>query len=219
MAPLLRRLRHRMQLRRLESLAGYVELLRAEPEEAHALKRDLLLHVTEFFQDSALYQLLEERLLPDIFARQPKRVRIWSIGCATGEEAYSLAMLLIEQSERFRTAAEVQVFASDLSDDALRRARFGLYPHEIAGSISSARLEGVGVVVLGPVCSVAEQWPFSMPAPMSTLPCWTSISAMRVSFQFAMRCARVMCVSCSLLGTAWKTSRSPTAMSRGARSR
>jgi len=140
-APLLRRIRHRMKLRHVDSLAGYLERLRAEAEEARALQRDLLLHVTEFFQDQELYGALEHHVLPDLFVAQPDRLRVWSIGCSTGEEAYSLAMLLIEQNERFASEASLQVFASDLSDDALRRARQGLYPHEAATTVGAMRLE------------------------------------------------------------------------------
>lgn len=137
---LLRRIRHRMQLGEVDSLAEYTRRVQASAEEARALQRDLLLHVSDFFQDAQLYDALEHRLLPDIFARQPKRVRAWTIACTTGEEAYSLAMLLIEQSAFFQNPSDLQVFASDVSDDALQRARLGIYPREVAASVSPARL-------------------------------------------------------------------------------
>jgi two-component system CheB/CheR fusion protein len=140
-APLLKRIRHRMQLLHIDSLNDYLEALRSDPEEARGLQNDVLLHVTEFFHDANLYQSVEQRVLPAIFARQPKRVRVWSIACSTGEEAYSLAMLLIEQAERCKSNAETQVFASDISDDALQRARQGLYPHEVAATVGEERLE------------------------------------------------------------------------------
>ena len=140
-APLLKRVRHRMQLRQIDSLGGYLDVLRADAEEARGLQNDVLLHVTEFFDDATLYQSLEQRVLPTLFAQQPGRVRVWSIGCSTGEEAYSLAMLLIEQSGRCKSAPEMQIFASDISDDALKRARQGLYPNEVATTVGKERLE------------------------------------------------------------------------------
>jgi two-component system, chemotaxis family, CheB/CheR fusion protein len=138
---LVQRIRHRMQLRHLDGLQDYLERVRLDVDEARALCRDLQLHVTEFFEDPEFYDALEHKMLPDIFAAQPSRVRVWSIGCSTGEEAYSLAMLLTEQSEQFRVGVDVQIFASDVSDDALQRARQGLYPPEVAASVGSARLE------------------------------------------------------------------------------
>ena len=138
--PVMRRVRHRMQLRHLDSLDGYLDLLRADAEESRRLQRDVLLHVTEFFHDTALYQAIEHRVLPDLFARQPKHLRVWSIGCCTGEEAYSLAMLLIEQWERFGSGAEVKLFASDISDDALLLARQGMYPREAIANVGAERL-------------------------------------------------------------------------------
>jgi two-component system CheB/CheR fusion protein len=140
-APLLKRIRHRMQLLHITSLGGYLEVLRADPAQARALQNDVLLHVTDFFQDAKLFQSLEQRVFPAIFAQQPKRVRVWSIACSTGEEAYSLAMLLIEQADRSKSAVEMQVFASDISEDALQRARQGLYPHEVAVTVGQERLE------------------------------------------------------------------------------
>jgi two-component system, chemotaxis family, CheB/CheR fusion protein len=137
---LLRRIRHRMQLAELDSLAEYALRVQNNAEEARALQRELQLHVSDFFQDPELYGALEHRLLPDIFARQPKRVRAWTIACTTGEEAYSLAMLLIEQAEFFQNPADLQVFATDVSDDALQRARVGIYPREVNVSVSPARL-------------------------------------------------------------------------------
>jgi two-component system, chemotaxis family, CheB/CheR fusion protein len=137
---LLRRIRHRMQLGEVDSLAEYARRVQTDAEEARALQRELQLHVSEFFQNPELYEALEHRLLPDLFARQPRRVRAWTIACTTGEEAYSLAMLLIEQSEFFQNPADLEVFATDISDDALQRARLGVYPREVAASVSPARL-------------------------------------------------------------------------------
>jgi two-component system, chemotaxis family, CheB/CheR fusion protein len=140
---LLRRLRRRMRLCHLTSFAAYLEVLTRKPEEADALSDDLLLTPTEFFRDAAAFTELEQSIA-QIFARkdgQLGRIRIWSIGCSTGEEAYSLAMLLVEERARWHGGVHLQVFASDLSEKVLATAREGLYPREIAASVSAERLE------------------------------------------------------------------------------
>jgi len=142
-AVLLQRLRRRMRLRHVNSLEAYYEVLRNSPEEPRALYNDLLLNVTEFFRDPDAYATID-RVLREVLERKgdpDKNVRIWSIGCSTGEEAYSLAMLLLEQSGGRGEQPMLQVFASELSSQALQLAREGVYPQEIAASISSERLE------------------------------------------------------------------------------
>jgi two-component system, chemotaxis family, CheB/CheR fusion protein len=142
-AALLRRVRGRMRLRHVDRLARYVELLRQDHEEARALCNELLRNITEFFRDPGLYETLDE-VLDEILKRklaQDGRVRIWSIGCSTGEEAYSLAILLIEKAARHEIAPKLQVFASELSAEALQRAREGIYPQGVAAWISKERLE------------------------------------------------------------------------------
>jgi two-component system, chemotaxis family, CheB/CheR fusion protein len=140
---LLQRVRHRMRLRRVPKLSEYFEVLRDQPDEPRALYNDLLLHVTEFFRDAETYRTLA-RVIDEILERQAEqemRARVWSIGCSTGEEAYSLAMLLIEQASRRGERPSLQVFASELSPSALQQAREGIYPQEVAGAISPERLE------------------------------------------------------------------------------
>jgi two-component system, chemotaxis family, CheB/CheR fusion protein len=142
-AMVLQRLRRRMRLCHVDSLEAYFEVLRTSAEEPRALHNDLLLNVTEFFRDAVDYAMIE-RVLREVLERKgatDKRVRIWSIGCSTGEEAYSLAMLLIEQSGGHDDRPALQVFASELSSDALQHAREGAYPQEIAASVSQERLE------------------------------------------------------------------------------
>jgi two-component system CheB/CheR fusion protein len=124
-------------------LDAYFQVLKLHSEEPRALYNDLLLNVTEFFRDADYYGTIE-RVLREILERkdvQDRRVRIWSIGCSTGEEAYSLAMLLIEHSAGRSEEPLLQVFASELSPDVLQQAREGVYPQEIAASISPDRLE------------------------------------------------------------------------------
>src|SRR5215472_4771670 len=139
----LQRLRRRMRLRHVSSLEAYFEALKSHAEEPRALYNDLLLNVTEFFRDRESYGTIE-RVLREILDRKDdhdQRVRIWSIGCSTGEEAYSLAMLLLEHTGGRSDQPLLQVFASEVSSDVLQQARDGLYPQEIAASISQARLE------------------------------------------------------------------------------
>jgi two-component system, chemotaxis family, CheB/CheR fusion protein len=142
-AALLQHVRRRMRLRHIGRVANYFEYMRKDADEGRALHNDLLLNITEFFRDAGQYETLE-RALDEILQRKlslDKRVRVWSVGCSTGEEAYSLAILLIEQASRRGVELKPQVFASELSPDALRRAREGTYPQGIAAWISPERLE------------------------------------------------------------------------------
>lgn len=139
-AKLLQRIRRRMRLRHVSSLETYLEVLGETAEEARALYEDLLLNVTEFFGDErSLEQLLTEIL--ERKAESEDRVRVWSIGCSTGEEAYSLGMLLIETNARHGERHVLQVFGSELSANALRQAREGVYLQEIAAAVSQQRLD------------------------------------------------------------------------------
>jgi two-component system, chemotaxis family, CheB/CheR fusion protein len=136
----LRRIGRRMRLRHVSSLADYLTVLQSQADEARALCNDVLLNVTDFFREDEFYATVE-KLLHEILERKDyQRARIWTIGCSTGEEAYSLAMLLLEQAPRSDEVL-MQVFATELSEDALQRAREGIYPQEIAGSVSQERLE------------------------------------------------------------------------------
>jgi two-component system CheB/CheR fusion protein len=137
----LRRIGRRMRLRHVSSLADYFTVLQAKADEPRALCNDLLLNVTDFFRDEEFYARVQQ-LLHEVLERKfEQRVRIWSIGCSTGEEAYSLAMLLLEQAGGRSDEPLLQVFATELSPEALQHAREGLYPQEIAGSVSQERLE------------------------------------------------------------------------------
>jgi two-component system, chemotaxis family, CheB/CheR fusion protein len=141
---LLRRLRRRMQLSHVTTFGAYLEALSRQPNEAGALAHDLALVTTEFFQDTESFRTLERYVVPRIFERKTRAsdgVRAWSIGCATGEEAYSLAVLLAEERTRRRGDLQLQVFASEVSDKALYLARSGIYPKEIAAAVSPERLE------------------------------------------------------------------------------
>ena len=138
-----RRLERRMQLRGLVQASEYLKLLRGSPEETAALADDLLINVTSFFRDRAVFEHVEHEVIPSLFEGKgpANRVRVWSVGSATGEEAYSLGMLLLEEAARRERPPQIQIFASDLHEPSLRQAREGLYPETIASDVSAERLE------------------------------------------------------------------------------
>jgi len=139
----LRRLRRRMQLHQKETLEAYLALLRDNASEVRLLADDFLITVTQFFRDRESYEYLEKSVVPRLFeGKEPGgRVRVWSVGCATGEEAYTIAMLLLEQAGARSDALELQVFASDLHERSLARAREGIYPESIAADVPPERLQ------------------------------------------------------------------------------
>ena len=139
----LRRVTRRMQVARADSLAEYGELLRTSPEEAKELFADLLISVTMFFRDRAAFQALQHRAIRSIFdgTSEADDVRVWVVGCATGEEAYSIAMLLLEEAARRKLQIPMQVFASDLDEGALATAREGRYPRSIEADVPEERLQ------------------------------------------------------------------------------
>ena len=136
-ATLLRRASRRMQVTRRRSLAEYADHLQETPAEAQALFADLLISVTMFFRDPAAFRLLGERAVPALFdGRDPDgELRAWVVGCATGEEAYSVAILLLEEMGRRGISVPVQVFATDLDERALAVAREGRYPKTIEADV------------------------------------------------------------------------------------
>ena len=142
-ATILRRVQRRMLLSGRQSLEAYLVHMRETPEEANAMFNDILIGVTNFFRDPGAWETLEKKVLPLIFQNKQDgdAVRIWTVGCSSGEEAYSLGMLLLEQAERVEKRLELHVFASDLDDAALAIAREGLYPAAIEADVSRQRLE------------------------------------------------------------------------------
>jgi two-component system CheB/CheR fusion protein len=141
-ATLLRRVQRRMVLKHIEHGHEYLELLRRNPDELHALFKDLLVSVTNFFRERESWQALEEKVIrPLVQEKKPDQViRVWVPGCASGEEAYSIAMLLIEHLQETKRNGNIQIFATDIDDDALNVARAGIYPASIAADISQERL-------------------------------------------------------------------------------
>ena len=137
-----RRIQRRMSLRHITERSEYLELLRDDPAEAAALFKDLLLKVTSFFRDPAAWQAFQERVIRPLVAAKPDdgTVRVWVPACATGEEAYSLAMVVLEELRAAGSSCRLQVFASDVDTEALDTARGGVYPETIAADVSPERL-------------------------------------------------------------------------------
>jgi len=139
-----RRIERRMAMAAIPaSGAGrYLDMLRNDPAELDILAKDLLINVTNFFRDPAVFKMLADKIVPDLVRLQPEEhpIRIWIAGCSTGEETYSLAMLFHEQIAAARNTVKLQVFASDIDPDAVAGARDGLYPATIEADVSPKRL-------------------------------------------------------------------------------
>ncbi|MEI6634747.1 MAG: chemotaxis protein CheB [Chlamydiota bacterium] len=137
-----RRIARRLAINQIDTLDGYIRYLQKTPAEAQALFRDLLIGVTSFFRDPEAFKALEGQVIPKLFAGKPASavIRVWSLGCSTGEEAYSIAIMLAERQEAMKQSFKVQIFATDIDGRAIGHARIGLYPSNIAADISPERL-------------------------------------------------------------------------------
>ena len=137
-----RRIERRINVHQLKGPQQYLRFLQENPHELDLLFRDLLIGVTSFFRDPEAFGALAKTALPGLLAsrREGAPVRVWAPGCSTGEEAYSLAMLLREQMDRLKEQLAVQVFATDLDHTAVEAARGGLYPEGIARDVRPQRL-------------------------------------------------------------------------------
>jgi two-component system CheB/CheR fusion protein len=139
-----RRIGRRMAMAAIETddTERYLEVLKNDPKELDLLAKDLLIHVTSFFRDPEVFDLLAEKIVPDLIRSHStdEPLRVWIAGCSTGEETYSLAMLFREQITAAKRDIKLQVFASDIDADAIASAREGLYPETIEAEVSPARL-------------------------------------------------------------------------------
>jgi len=138
-----RRIERRLAIHGIATLEKYTEFLRRNPQEIDLLFKELLIGVTSFFRDPAVWTCLSDFVLPQLLAQRAteQKLRMWSIGCSTGEEAYSLAIAFTEVLQRVAPASHsLQIFASDLSPDAIATARRGRYPGSIAADVSAQRL-------------------------------------------------------------------------------
>lgn len=141
---LYRRIERRMGLHQIDSIGHYVRYLRENAQELDLLFKELLIGVTNFFRDIAVWERLKNQAIPAMLAEHPdgKEIRAWVPACSTGEEAYSLAMLFKEATSQsaFQNRFKLQIFATDLDADAIDKARRGFYPASIAGDVSQERL-------------------------------------------------------------------------------
>ncbi|VEP12508.1 Protein-glutamate methylesterase [Hyella patelloides LEGE 07179] len=138
-----RRIHHRCALTHCENLKEYIDLLEDSEEEQKFLRRDLLIGVTQFFRDTPAWEFLESTVLPEIIERlQPhQQMRVWVSACASGEEAYSIAMLVDEAISQTNKEIQVKIFATDLDTNALEITAKGIYPESISNNITPERLE------------------------------------------------------------------------------
>ncbi len=142
-ATIRRRIARRMALRRMTTLGEYASYIAENPHEARILHDDILIHVTSFFRDPETFAALKTKVFPELLKNRSTRapLRMWVAGCSTGEEPYSLAMAFIEFLDEQRTECEAQIFASDINDSAIAKARAGLYEGSIALDVSPERLK------------------------------------------------------------------------------
>ena len=137
-----RRIARRMAVHQIDGIDGYVKYLQQAPLEVQALFNDLLIGVTNFFRDPEAFAALEQKVIPKLFEGKAvgAQVRVWCTGCSTGEEAYSIAILLQERLDSLKASYKVQVFATDIDSRAIAVARAGVYPASIADDITPERL-------------------------------------------------------------------------------
>lgn len=138
-----RRIARRLAVHQIDNLDQYVRFLQENPEEVKVLAREMLITVTNFFRDREAFEKLQELVIaPLVNQKAPDSfIRVWVAGCATGEEAYSIAMLLNEEISKSEKRFNVQVFATDIDEESIETGRRGQYPKSIAGDVSPARLK------------------------------------------------------------------------------
>jgi two-component system CheB/CheR fusion protein len=141
-ATVLRRIERRLQVRELHELEDYRDLLRQDASESPALLDDMLIGVTQFFRDREAFDVVERDIIPELFSerQEGQLVRVWSAACSTGQETYSLAMLLAEHAEQTDQEYNFQLFGSDIDERAITQARAGLYSPSIADDVGADRL-------------------------------------------------------------------------------
>ena len=139
-----RRIERRMGIHQIDRIATYVRFLQENPEELELLFKELLIGVTSFFRDPAAWEVLKAQVIPALLKDRPlsQALRVWIPACATGEEAYSLAIVFREALEQFKPARShtLQIFATDLDRDAIEKARAGVFPANIAADVAPERL-------------------------------------------------------------------------------
>lgn len=145
---ILRRIERRLAITQIDDMGEYIKFLQQSPDEVKALFHDFLIGVTNFFRDPEAFASLKEKIIPHLFASE-KAIRVWSVACSTGEEAYSIAIVIKEYMEETKQNISVQIFATDIDSRAIEKARAGFYPDSIASDISPERLERFFVLEAG----------------------------------------------------------------------
>ncbi|MCB8978144.1 MAG: PAS domain-containing protein [Ardenticatenaceae bacterium] len=140
---ILRRIARRMSINQIDGMAEYVKFLEQSPTESQLLYKEFLISVTRFFRDPEAFEIIKKDVIPELFkGRKPlDQIRVWVAGCATGEEAYSLAILFQEYMQETGQRVDVKIFATDIDQDALDVAGRGLYPESTLADISFERLQ------------------------------------------------------------------------------
>lgn len=138
-----RRIERRLAVNQIENMADYIKYLQQTPSEIDVLLNDMLIGVTNFFRDKEAFEKLEQDIIPMLFKDKPANstIRIWCAGCSTGEEAYSIAILLYEYLEKIKKNYNIQVFATDIDRQAIGIARAGVYPSSIIEDLTTKRIE------------------------------------------------------------------------------
>ncbi len=137
------RIERRAEVRHAASLDQYADILRADPDEVHKLYKDLLIGVTRFFRDREAFRRMEEAVIPELFKKDAGatgEIRVWVAGCATGEEAYSLAILFHEHAGRLQSPPKIRIFATDAHRTSLEFASVGRYGKHILSGVTPSRL-------------------------------------------------------------------------------
>jgi two-component system, chemotaxis family, CheB/CheR fusion protein len=138
-----RRIQRRMGLNQITDVSDYGRLLREKPDEVVRLLKDMIVGVTNFFRDPEAFDELRIKVISPLVQERNSDdpLRVWAVGCSTGEEAYSIGVLIREEMSRKQKNFPVQIFASDIDPEALKCAREGTYPESIAADVSEERLK------------------------------------------------------------------------------
>ncbi len=132
---IIRRLERRLSINRFERIEDYIRFLSESDKEKDTLYRELLIGVTRFFRDEAAFEIIQNEVLPRLLENNPKQLRLWSVACSTGEEVYSMAMILNSYIEEHKLQTEVKIFATDIDKRSIELAGQGFYPESIVGDI------------------------------------------------------------------------------------
>ncbi len=137
-----RRIVRRMNIHQIHDYSSYIRYLRTNPNEIEMLFNDILINVTDFFRDPKAYESFKEKLPDLIHLKSPREsIRVWVPGCSTGEEVYSIAIILREVLDELQVDLDIQIFGTDLDSEAIKKARNGIYPQSIGDNVDETRLE------------------------------------------------------------------------------